>query len=263
VTATRDPRAVRSMFGAIARRYDLLNHLLSANRDRAWRRAAARAVPAACRGSVLDLCGGTGEQSLALAREPGVGRVVCCDFAHAMLRLALSKFAETERYRRCVALEADALSLPFPEACFDAVTVSFGVRNLADLDAGLGEIHRVLKPGGCLVVLEFSLPTAPLVRRMYAIYLGRVLPRIGDRLSGADGAYGYLARTVGEFPPPEALAARITAAGFGECTRRSLSLGVVALHRATRLADARLTLHRAGARPAPSARGAGSPLAGR
>jgi demethylmenaquinone methyltransferase/2-methoxy-6-polyprenyl-1,4-benzoquinol methylase len=248
------------MFGAIARRYDLLNHLLSANRDRAWRRAAARALGQAQRGRVLDLCGGTGDQSLALARERGVERVVCCDFAHAMLRLAQRKFARRALCDRLVPLEADALRLPFPAGSFDAVTVAFGVRNLADLDAGLREMHRVLRPGGGLVVLEFSLPGGRLLRRLYGFYLGWLLPRLGDRISGAAGAYGYLARTVGEFPPPADLSARIAAAGFAGCRWRSMSLGVVALHCAVK---GGLTHRRAATRAAPSARGAGSPPAGR
>lgn len=252
------------MFGAIARRYDLLNHLLSANRDRAWRRTAARWLPADCRGRVLDLCGGTGDLSLALAAEAAVERVVCCDFSHPMLLLAADKFERSAAGRRCVVLEGDALRLPFADARFDAVTVAFGVRNLADPDGGLREMHRVLRPRGCLVVLEFGMPRAPLIGPLYAFYLSRVLPRIGDRLGGGGGAYRYLARTVGAFPPPAALARRLADAGFADCRWRSLSLGVVAVHRATKpAAGDDLTPRRAAAATATSARGAGSPPAGK
>jgi demethylmenaquinone methyltransferase/2-methoxy-6-polyprenyl-1,4-benzoquinol methylase len=223
------------MFGTIARRYDLLNHLLSANLDRGWRRVAASELAGAPRGRVLDLCGGTGDLALAVAVQEGVGSVICCDFAHGMLALAARKFAKSRAAGRCLALEADALDLPFPDGVFDAVTIGFGVRNLADIGAGLREVRRVLRPGGRLVVLEFAPPEGRVVSRLYRLYLNAILPRIGDGI--ADGrayAYRYLARTIGEFPPPARLAERIREAGFARCTWTTRSAGIVAIHVADR-----------------------------
>jgi demethylmenaquinone methyltransferase/2-methoxy-6-polyprenyl-1,4-benzoquinol methylase len=221
------------MFGAISRRYDLLNHLLSLNLDRGWRRRAARE---ACPGPgqrVLDLCGGTGDLSVALA---GTGYppswVVCCDFSHPMLVRAEAKFGRRGLTGRCVTVEGDALRMPFPDGSFDAVTVGFGVRNLADLSQGFGEILRVLRPGGRLVVLEFSRPSGPLLSRLYAAYLGTVVPRLGDGASGRRGPYVYLAKTIGEFPMPDILAGMIRDAGFAAVGWQPLTGGIVCLHTA-------------------------------
>ncbi len=221
------------MFGGIARTYDLLNHLLSANLDRGWRRRAAREALGAGSGPVLDLCGGTGDLSVELGRQdPRLPVVVCCDFAHPMLARAARKFNRKGLGERCLVVEGDALRLPFRERSFRAVTVAFGVRNLADMDAGLREILRVLLPGGRLVVLEFSRPTGPILSRVYRFYLRRVLPRIGDGVSGKGGAYGYLARTIADFPEAPALAGRIRDAGFAACGWNLLSGGIVAVHTA-------------------------------
>ncbi len=228
----RRPSAVRGMFDRIAGRYDLLNHLLSANRDRAWRRRAARELPVNDGSRVLDLCGGTGDLSVELVRSNRAGTVVCCDFAHEMLAHAEAKFRRHGLSERCLTLEADGLRLPFHDDAFEAVTVAFGVRNFCNLDAGLREIHRVLARGGRLVVLEFSTPTAPLLGGLYRFYLRRVLPRLGDRISGANGPYGYLADTISEFPDPPALAGRIREAGFAACGWVGLTGGIVAVHTA-------------------------------
>jgi demethylmenaquinone methyltransferase/2-methoxy-6-polyprenyl-1,4-benzoquinol methylase len=149
-----------------------------------------------------------------------------------MLLRAGEKFRRRGLTECCVTLQGDGLRLPFAEASFDAVTVAFGVRNLADLDAGFHEMLRVLRPGGYLVVLEFSRPATPVLASAYRFYLERIMPRIGDRISGRKGPYGYLARTISEFPDAPRLAERIREAGFASCAWRHLSGGIVALHTA-------------------------------
>jgi demethylmenaquinone methyltransferase/2-methoxy-6-polyprenyl-1,4-benzoquinol methylase len=221
------------MFGGISTRYDLLNHLLSANLDSGWRRQAAREACTEPDRRVLDLCGGTGDLAVALAgaaQPPAL--VLCCDFSHPMLARAQSKFAKKRLDGRCVTVEGDALRLPFPDGAFDAVTVGFGVRNLADMNAGFAEILRVLAPGGRLVVLEFSRPAGPLLSRLYALYLKTIVPRLGDGASGRRGPYVYLARTIADFPAPDTLAGMIREAGFAAVGWRTLTGGIVCLHTA-------------------------------
>ena len=232
--SSRDGARVQEMFGGIAPRYDFLNHLLSANLDRAWRRTAARLLPQAGGGLVLDLCGGTGDLTLDLARSGRAEAVVCCDFSHPMLLRAAAKFGRRPAGRRCLALEADGLRLPLAAERFDAVTIAFGLRNLSDPDAGLAEMRRVLRPGGGLVVLEFSRPPGAILSSLYGFYLRRVLPRVGDAICRGRGAYGYLARTIGDFPDAAMLAARIEAAGFDDCRFTYRSGGIVAIHTATK-----------------------------
>ncbi len=222
------------MFDGIAGRYDLLNHLLSANLDRRWRRRAVAALDSGAGGTVLDLCGGTGDLSVELVRAGRADRVVCCDFSHAMLLAAAPKFIRLGLAGRIERVEADGLNLPFPEASFDAVTVAFGVRNLHDMNRGFREMLRVLRPGGKLVVLEFSRPTAPVLAGLYRLYLGRILPWIGDGVSGNDGPYRYLARTIGDFPAAAELAGRIREAGFAACEWSTMTGGVVAAHTAVK-----------------------------
>ncbi|MCP3979073.1 MAG: bifunctional demethylmenaquinone methyltransferase/2-methoxy-6-polyprenyl-1,4-benzoquinol methylase UbiE [bacterium] len=229
---SRDPGRIRSMFGSIAHRYDLLNHLLSLNLDRRWRRKAVSTLSEGKPHRVLDLCGGTGDLSVELARRTPADLVVCCDFTRGMLELAGPKFQRLGLQQRCITLEADGLRLPFPDASFEAVTVGFGVRNFADLDTGLREMHRVLRPGGQLIVLEFSTPTAPVLSGLYRFYLKRVLPRFGDGVSGRSGPYGYLARTIGRFPDGPEFAGKIREAGFAACDWTGLTGGIVAVHKA-------------------------------
>lgn len=229
---SREPQRIREMFGAVARRYDLLNHLLSANLDRGWRRKAAAEIPDRSGLLVLDLCGGTGDLTLELARRGRARHAVCCDFAHPMLELAGRKFRRKRLADRCSVLEADGLRLPFAAASFDAVTIAFGIRNLCDMNLGLREILRVLRPAGRMIVLEFSRPTAPVLSSVYRFYLRRVLPRLGDGVSSTPGPYGYLARTIAEFPDPPSLAGRIREAGFAACGWSVLSGGIVAIHTA-------------------------------
>jgi demethylmenaquinone methyltransferase/2-methoxy-6-polyprenyl-1,4-benzoquinol methylase len=232
--SSRDAARVQEMFGGIAPRYDLLNRVLSANLDRGWRRAAVRHLPETGGGRVLDLCGGTGDLALDLARLGRAEVVVCCDFSHPMLLRASRKFGRGPAGGRCLALEADGLRLPLATGSFDTVTIAFGLRNLADPDVGLAEMRRVLGRGGHLVVLEFSRPPGPVLSRLYGFYLRRVLPRVGDAIARGRGAYRYLARTIGDFPDAATLAARIEAAGFVECRWSHRSGGIVAIHTATR-----------------------------
>jgi demethylmenaquinone methyltransferase/2-methoxy-6-polyprenyl-1,4-benzoquinol methylase len=219
------------MFAAIAPRYDLLNHLLSLNRDRAWRRAAVRRVGWERRpdGLYLDLCAGTLDLAAALARTPGFrGRVLGADFALPMLVRGRGK---ADRVRP---VGADALALPFADARFDGALCAFGLRNLADLDAGLAEAARVLKPGARFVALEFATPAWPPLRALYLFYFRRVLPLVGRAVSKHRDAYRYLPESVRAFPEPAALARRLAAAGFRDVGVERLSGGICALYHAAR-----------------------------
>jgi demethylmenaquinone methyltransferase/2-methoxy-6-polyprenyl-1,4-benzoquinol methylase len=218
---------VRDMFTAIAPRYDLLNHLLSLNIDRGWRRRAVRRLAWRQRpdGTFLDACAGTLDLAAELARQTAFrGRVVGADFVVPMLKLGRAKA------RGLRPVGADALRLPFPDAAFDGATVGFGVRNLADLDAGLRELRRVLRPGARLVILEFTLPPAWPVRAIYLAYFRHVLPLVGRLVSKHRDAYTYLPDSVARFPAPDGLAERMTRAGFGDVGFERLTLGIAGLH---------------------------------
>jgi demethylmenaquinone methyltransferase/2-methoxy-6-polyprenyl-1,4-benzoquinol methylase len=222
---------VRRMFTAIAPRYDLLNHLLSLNVDRRWRRTAVRRLGWEARpdGTYLDLCSGTMDLAAALARAPGFrGRVVGADFVVPMLARGRGKAA------RVAPVGADALALPFPDASFDGAMCAFGVRNLADLDAGLAEAARVLRPGARFVVLEFATPRFAPLRWAYLFYFQRVLPAIGRAVSKHRDAYTYLPESVRAFPAPETLAGRLAAAGFSQVGFESLTGGICAVFHGTR-----------------------------
>jgi demethylmenaquinone methyltransferase/2-methoxy-6-polyprenyl-1,4-benzoquinol methylase len=220
---------VRRIFSQIAPRYDLLNHLLSFNIDKAWRRKAIatldwQRVP---HGTYLDLCAGTLDVAAALARQAGfAGRVVGADFAEPMLRAGVAKVAGAS----VSPVVADALTLPMPEGRVAGAIVAFGIRNVADLDAGLREVRRVLAPGARFVVLEFTTPRSGAIRAFYHLYFHRVLPRIGALVSGHRTAYTYLPRSVANFPIEEALADRMRTAGFVEVTWRTLTFGIAAIH---------------------------------
>ena len=221
-------RFVRGMFSAIAPRYDLLNHLLSFNVDRGWRRRAIAALnwERAPESSYLDLCAGTLDVSAALAREKGFrGRVVGADFAEPMLRQGVSKATTS-----ISPVVADALELPLASGSTAGAIVAFGVRNVSDLDAALREVHRVLAPGAHFVILEFTTPRRAVVRSFYHFYFHRVLPLIGGIVSGHRTAYRYLPASVAHFPPEEQLAARMRAAGFAKVRWESLSFGIAAIH---------------------------------
>jgi len=234
-------RYVRDMFSAIAPRYDLLNHLLSLGVDRSWRRHAVDRLlwegRAAGRGVYLDACAGTLDLGVELARRPRFGgRVVATDFATPMLRLGTQ--AGKPARGRVSATAADTLALPFPDSSFDGVMVGFGVRNLEDLDAGLRELWRVLKPGARLVVLDFTTPSWAPLRALYLFYFHRVLPLVGRVVSGHPTAYSYLPASVEAFPAPVALLARMRAVGFraddGGAGFELLTGGIAAIHWGTR-----------------------------
>ena len=219
------------MFTAIAPRYDFLNHLLSLNVDRSWRRAAVARLgwEAKPEGTYLDLCAGTLDLAAELAGRDGFrGRVVGADFVVPMLKRGRHKAPRTSP------VAADALELPFPRARFDGALVGFGVRNLADLDAGLHEAARVLKPGARLVILEFATPRFAPLRAVYLFYFRRVLPAIGRLVSKHRDAYTYLPESVLGFPEPEALSQRLVAAGFSRVGFERLTGGICTVHHGTR-----------------------------
>jgi len=229
----KQSRRIREMFGRVAPRYDLLNHLLSGSLDRLWRRRSARSLAAAlpAAGRVLDLCCGTGDQAEALRRR-GL-RVVAADFCLPMLALARPKFAQPGG-RRPEPINADALALPFPAAGFDGATVSFGLRNVADLDGALAELARVLRPGGELAVLEFTVPARQPLKGIYLLYFKYLLPRLGGLVSGDGSAYSYLPESVLGFPQRDGFLDRLRRAGFDGGRFESLSGGILCLYRARR-----------------------------
>lgn len=216
---------VREMFGQVAPRYDLLNHLLSLNIDRWWRaRTVRRLQPVLARPDALalDLCCGTGDLAIAL-REKAAARVLASDFCHPMLTAASAKSS-------IPLFEADALRLPAAEKSFDLITIGFGFRNLANYEAGLVELRRVLKPGGVLAILEFSTPPNRIFARAYELYSNQILPRIGAALSGAREAYTYLPESVKKFPNAPRLQTMMETAGFRSVRFEYMTFGVVALH---------------------------------
>ena len=222
---------VRAMFGRVAHRYDLANHLLSFNIDRSWRAhtvARVREVLARPEARVLDICCGTGDLVRALQRARPAGApglpVLGSDFCHPMLIAARAKLEGGALF------EADALRLPLADASLDLITVAFGFRNLANYEAGLREMRRVLRGGGVAAILEFSQPPNPLFGALYSFYSRRVLPAIGGALSGSRDAYTYLPESVRKFPAPEELAEMMRAAGFGPVEFERLTGGIVALH---------------------------------
>ncbi|HVS48680.1 MAG TPA: bifunctional demethylmenaquinone methyltransferase/2-methoxy-6-polyprenyl-1,4-benzoquinol methylase UbiE [Candidatus Dormibacteraeota bacterium] len=220
----RDPQAVRAMFDRIARRYDLVNTVLSGGTDGGWRRRTARVTRLAPGGSALDVACGSGKLTAELARIAGSGgRVVGLDFSPRMLEVARRDHPAIEF------VEGDALNLPFDDATFDATTIAFGLRNLADPIRGLREMQRVVKPGGRTVVLEFVRPPQNLVGGAYRLYLRTLLPAIGGAVSGQPAAYRYLSDTVDSYRTPDELRAMATAAGWSSVTYKGLAMGTVGI----------------------------------
>ena len=226
-------KQVRRIFAEIAPRYDLVNHLLSLNIDRVWRRRAVgrldwRRDP---RGVYLDACAGTFDLSLELARRNGFeGVVVASDFSQPMLFHGLEKLDGAAILPVC----GDTLRLPFPNDHFSGAMVAFGVRNLSDVDGGLAELHRVLRGGARLVILDFTLPSNAVARALYMFYFTRVLPLVGRIVSGHPWAYRYLPESVKDFPAPPELSGRLAGVGFAKVDREVLTGGIAALQVATK-----------------------------
>jgi demethylmenaquinone methyltransferase/2-methoxy-6-polyprenyl-1,4-benzoquinol methylase len=224
-SAEEHARRVRDMFARISPRYDLLNHLLSMNIDKRWRRQVVEKLRPALshKSRILDVACGTGDLSIALFENIGP-RIIGVDFCRPMLERAARK------QPRIAFVEGNALQLPFEDDVFDAVTIAFGLRNLSSVAQGLSELRRVLKPNGWAAVLEFSKPVVPGFRSLAAGYCTRLLPRIGGLISGSRSAYEYLPDSVARFPDQERLSAMMTEAGFAEVGFENLTGGVAALH---------------------------------
>lgn len=224
------------MFDAIAHRYDLLNHTLSGGLDLYWRARAIRTLGFTGRETVLDLCTGTCDLAIAaLDRRQGQARrVIGLDFAGAMLQIGQRKLRDRRLDARAPLVRADAMHLPLSAGAVDAVTIAFGIRNVADPVAACREIARVLRPGGRLAVLEFSMPRVPLVRGVYTWYFRNVLPRVGRAVSRHGEAYAYLPASVGAFLTPDEFAALVGAAGFTSVRAVPLTLGVVYMYTAVK-----------------------------
>lgn len=226
-TLAKDPAEVAAMFDQVAARYDLTNTVLSLGQDRGWRRAVTTALDLQPGERVLDLAAGTATSSAALAR--GGADVVGCDFSLGMLRVGARADHEGVDL-----VAGDALHLPFRDGAFDAVTISFGLRNTQDIDVALAELRRVTRPGGRLVVCEFSHPTWAPFRTGYDNYLMKALPAVASRVSSDPAAYVYLAESIRAWPDQPALAGHLQRAGWGDVAWRDLTGGIVALHRGTR-----------------------------
>jgi demethylmenaquinone methyltransferase/2-methoxy-6-polyprenyl-1,4-benzoquinol methylase len=247
----KSPDRIAGMFDAIAPRYDLLNHLLSAGIDRRWRAAAIRSLKLTGRETLLDVCSGTADVALEARRPvpsssaggrgakgegiPGAARVVGVDFSGAMLALGLQKVRAAGEAVNITLLRGDAMRLPVADRSIDAVTIAFGIRNVQRPEVACAELARVLRPGGRLAILEFGVPRIPGIKPLYLWYFTHVLPRIGRAISGHGAAYSYLPASVGTFAPPSQFVETLGAAGFGSVRADPLTFGIVYLYTAQRL----------------------------
>jgi demethylmenaquinone methyltransferase/2-methoxy-6-polyprenyl-1,4-benzoquinol methylase len=236
VSTSKHPARIAGMFDAIAPRYDVLNHLLSAGLDRTWRRSAVRELRLTGRERVLDMCTGTGDLAIeaATATAGHAATVIGIDFAGEMLRRGTAKIRRTGLTRRIHLARGDAVRVPLPNACCDAVTIAFGIRNVMDPLLACREFARVVRPGGRLAVLEFGAPAIPGCRQLYGWYFRAVLPRIGRLISKHGEAYAYLPASVAEFPSPQAFMAILQDAGFSRVRYVPLTFGIVSLYVAER-----------------------------
>ena len=228
VSTSKEPARIAAMFDAIARRYDTLNHLLSAGLDRRWRARAVKTLALTGQERVLDLCTGTGDLALGMVRpgRPGARAVVGIDFAAEMLRYAQRKVRDAGVARRVMLVRGDATSIPCPDGAFDAATVAYGIRNVVDTATACRELHRVLRPGGRLVILEFGQPRIPGVKTAYRWYFQYLLPRVGRMISKHSEAYSYLPASVEKFPAGAAFSAVLREAGFARVEHVSMTFGV-------------------------------------
>ena len=230
---SKSPAKIAGMFDAIAGRYDLLNHLLSAGIDRRWRTRAIRSLQLTGGERLLDLCTGTGDLAIAAVRaRPPAARVVGVDFSGAMLRVGEGKLRRDRLDSRVSMVQGDATRIPLAGASVDAVTIGFGIRNVERMDVACAELVRVLKPGGRLAILEFAVPTMPVFGAFYAWYTNRVLPRIGRALSRNDSAYAYLPASISAFATPDEFVKILRQAGFTTISPTRLMLGSVILYTA-------------------------------
>jgi demethylmenaquinone methyltransferase / 2-methoxy-6-polyprenyl-1,4-benzoquinol methylase len=230
----KTPSRIAGMFDAIAPRYDLLNHVLSAGLDRRWRNLAVDALALGEGARVLDLCTGTADLALATVRRGSRASVIGVDFAGEMLRLGLAKVRAASLESRIRLVRGDAALIPVRTASCEAATIAFGIRNVAEPERALAEIARVLKPGGRLAILEFGQPRIPGVRTLYAWYFRYLLPLVGRMVSKHQSAYSYLPASVGTFPPPAEFAKILAATGFSQVRAVPLTFGIVYLFVAER-----------------------------
>lgn len=225
---------VRRMFDTIARGYDMQNSMLSLRIDVLWRRKLARMLPQGRPIHVADVAVGTAEVAMEIARQRPQARVTGIDFTPAMLEVGLDKIRKRGLAGRIGMSAGDARALPLPDRCADAVTIAFGIRNVQERGVALAEFHRVLKPGGTLHVMEFSMPDNPALRLLYRLYFDHVLPPFGNWLSRTDYAYSYLMESVHAFPGPEEFSAEIRRAGFTDVGQTPLTGGIARIHRGTK-----------------------------
>jgi len=233
---SKNPGRIAGMFDAIAPRYDFLNHLLSAGIDRYWRRRAIRSLRLTGRERVLDLCTGTADLAIAArTARPGAARVLGVDFSGAMLAVGAHKLRRESLSGEIALVRGDAMRIPVADASVDAVTIAFGIRNVEDAHVTCRDLHRVLKAGGRLAILEFAIPTTPLVRAAYLSYFRHILPRIGRLISRHEAAYGYLPESVGAFATPVEFTELLRKSGFGNVSADPMTFGIVFLYTAKRL----------------------------
>jgi demethylmenaquinone methyltransferase/2-methoxy-6-polyprenyl-1,4-benzoquinol methylase len=235
---SKSPARIAGMFDAIASRYDLLNHLLSAGIDRRWRKRAVRALSLTGGERVLDLCAGTADLAIAAVdANPPARQVIGVDFAHQMLRVGHEKVRRRRLPERIALVQGDATRVPVRDETMDAVTVGFGIRNIEDLPAACREMRRVLVPGGRLAILEFAIPGTPGLKAAYLWYFNRVLPLVGRIVSRHEAAYTYLPASVGAFARPGELVTFLRQHGFARVSAARLTFGVVYLYTAVKGAE--------------------------
>jgi demethylmenaquinone methyltransferase / 2-methoxy-6-polyprenyl-1,4-benzoquinol methylase len=233
---SKSPSRIAGMFDSIARHYDLLNHLLSAGIDKRWRRLAVRSLGLTGRERVLDLCTGTGDLAMASrTATPPAARVIGIDFAGAMLRVGREKLQRAAMQDDVTLVRGDASRIPLVDGCVDAVTIGFGIRNVEDTAAACREMARVMKPGGAIAILEFAIPSTPIVRAAYLAYFNHVLPRIGRLVSRDNAAYGYLPASVGAFASPDEFVTILRNAGFTSISASPLTFGIVFLYTGSKI----------------------------
>jgi len=229
------PSEIARMFSRISTRYDLANHVISLGRDRSWRRRLVRQAACGPQERILDICTGTADLLIEFARLEESLTLWGLDLSRRMLSLAGKKLRQNGCAQRALLLEGDALKLPFPSGIFDVVAIAFGLRNLVDLGAGLAEMTRVLRPKGRLLVLEFSLPASPLLRRPYLLYLKHIVPALGGLIAGDRAAYEYLHRSIREFPSSEEILQKLRLCGLERVEFSPLTGGIAAIYRGERL----------------------------